>query len=117
MNIPARRRAKARINAGMPMAGLPLLRAVHGVKWHLYAAWRRNALAELFRRLLLENSANFRLEDFSLGSHAKFWEAFTLARAGKEEPEIRAALPVIRSSHSDQNSEPLTKRLTLQNTY
>lgn len=55
----------------------------------------KTSLAELFRRLLLENSANFRLEDFCLGAHAKFWEAFELARAGKEEPEIRAALPVI----------------------
>jgi putative ATP-dependent endonuclease of OLD family len=55
----------------------------------------KTSLAELFRRLLLENSANFRLEDFSLGTHAKFWEAFELVGTGKEEPEIRAALPVI----------------------
>jgi predicted ATP-dependent endonuclease of OLD family len=55
----------------------------------------KTSLAELFRRLLLENSANFRLEDFSLGVHADFWTAFGLAAAGKMEPEIRAALPVI----------------------
>lgn len=55
----------------------------------------KTSLAELFRRLLLENSANFRLEDFSLGVHAEFFTAFELAKAGKEEPEIRAALPVI----------------------
>lgn len=55
----------------------------------------KTSLAELFRRLLLESSANFRLEDFSLGVHADFWTAFELATAGKEEPEIRTALPVI----------------------
>ena len=55
----------------------------------------KTSLAELFRRLLLENSANFRLEDFSLGVHADFWAAFELSAAGKGEPEIRAALPVI----------------------
>lgn len=56
----------------------------------------KTSLAELFRRLLLESSANFRLEDFSLGVHADFWTAFEFAAAGKAEPEIRAALPVIR---------------------
>lgn len=55
----------------------------------------KTSLAELFRRLLLENSANFRLEDFSLGVHPDFWTASKLATAGKEEPEVRAALPVI----------------------
>lgn len=55
----------------------------------------KTSLAELFRRILLENSANFRLEDFSLGVHARFWVAYELVKAGKEELEIRAALPVI----------------------
>ena len=55
----------------------------------------KTSLAELFRRLLLENSASFRLEDFSLKVHSDFWIAFEFLAAGKTEPEIRAALPAI----------------------
>ncbi|WP_338679209.1 ATP-dependent endonuclease [Janthinobacterium sp. TB1-E2] len=55
----------------------------------------KTSLAELFRRLLLESSAAFRLEDFSLGAHSCFWSAYELFSAGKEEIEVRALLPEI----------------------
>lgn len=55
----------------------------------------KTSLAELFRRLLLENSAAFRLEDFSLGAHSCFWSAYELFLAGKEDIEVRALLPEI----------------------
>lgn len=55
----------------------------------------KTSLTELFRRLTREESPRFRLEDFSLGVHEKFWNAFELRRAGAEAKEIRDALPTI----------------------
>lgn len=55
----------------------------------------KTSLAELFRRLLSENSPAFNLEDFSLGVHEQFWTAFTLKQEGREETDIREELPVI----------------------
>jgi putative ATP-dependent endonuclease of OLD family len=55
----------------------------------------KTSLTELVRRLLLEKSPSFRLEDFSLFSYTSFWKAFELKEQGKEENEIRAALPII----------------------
>ena len=58
----------------------------------------KTSLTELFRRLLEERSPVFRLEDFSLGTHERFWEALALFRAGEEEEETRQSLPVISIS-------------------
>lgn len=56
----------------------------------------KTSLAEVFRRLLVEKSPSFSLEDFSLGCHEEFWTALERSRSGAAVPEIRAALPVIR---------------------
>lgn len=58
----------------------------------------KTSLAEMFRRLLSDTSAGFRLEDFSAETHAGFWKAFELSRLGKDEPEVRTALPIIETS-------------------
>lgn len=56
----------------------------------------KTSLTEVFRRLLSsETSPTFRLEDFSLSSHTKFWRAFILSTQGKGDKEIRPILPVI----------------------
>jgi len=55
----------------------------------------KTSLTELFRRLLAEKDPSFRLEDFSLGVHEQFWGAYELHRSGKEEADIRQALPII----------------------
>lgn len=55
----------------------------------------KTSLAELFRRLLLEKVAGFRLEDFSLGAHSEFWAALQMARQEHDETDVRAALPAI----------------------
>jgi len=55
----------------------------------------KTSLTELFRRLLAEKGPSFRLEDFSLGVHEQFWGAYELHESGKEEADIRQALPLI----------------------
>ena len=55
----------------------------------------KTSLTELFRRLLADNSPKFRLEDFSLGTHEKFWEARELVRSNQEEHVVRERLPAI----------------------
>jgi putative ATP-dependent endonuclease of the OLD family len=55
----------------------------------------KTSLTELFRRLLAESSPKFRLEDFSLGLHERFWEARELYRNNREENVIRESLPAI----------------------
>lgn len=55
----------------------------------------KTSLAELFRRLLSEKVASFRLEDFSLAVHSEFWDAFQIAKKGREEIDVRAKLPSI----------------------
>jgi putative ATP-dependent endonuclease of the OLD family len=55
----------------------------------------KTSLAELFRRLLSENSVCFRLEDFSVAAHEGFVQAFELALAKADDVEVRAALPAI----------------------
>jgi energy-coupling factor transporter ATP-binding protein EcfA2 len=55
----------------------------------------KTSLTELFRRLLSDNSPTFRLEDFSLSVFERFWVAFGLKYQGREEIEIREALPII----------------------
>jgi len=54
----------------------------------------KTSLTELFRRLL-DKSPSFRLEDFSLGVHDHFWNAFVLSSQGAEIDAVRNALPVI----------------------
>lgn len=55
----------------------------------------KTSLAELFRRLLSDGTPTFRLEDFSHAARAGFRTAYELARAGKDDADVRAALPVI----------------------
>jgi energy-coupling factor transporter ATP-binding protein EcfA2 len=55
----------------------------------------KTSLAELFRRLLSENSVSFKLEDFSVASHAGFMAALDLFMAKEDSTKIRAALPTI----------------------
>ena len=58
----------------------------------------KTSLTELFRRLLDDQSPEFRLEDFSLGTHEQFWDALALSRAGEENSVIRDSLPSISIS-------------------
>jgi predicted ATP-dependent endonuclease of OLD family len=55
----------------------------------------KTSLTELFRRLLADSSPKFRLEDFSLGAHERFWEARALFLADEEEDVVRERLPAI----------------------
>lgn len=55
----------------------------------------KTSLTELFRRLLSDKSPYFRLEDFSLSAHEKFWQAHQQLQAGEEENTVRATLPAI----------------------
>ncbi|MHC4270330.1 MAG: ATP-dependent nuclease [Planctomycetota bacterium] len=55
----------------------------------------KTSLTELFRRLLDEKSYRLRLEDFSLGVHKQFWDAYELHLSRSEEADIRQALPII----------------------
>jgi putative ATP-dependent endonuclease of OLD family len=56
----------------------------------------KTSIAELFRRLLSDKSLTFRLEDFSLGCHERFWIAFEALRAGASTADVRSHLPSIR---------------------
>ncbi len=56
----------------------------------------KTSIAELFRRLLGEKAPSFRLEDFSLGCHERFWAAFEAFRAGGTAPDVIALLPSIK---------------------
>lgn len=56
----------------------------------------KTSIAEVFRRLLSDKAPSFRLEDFSLGCHEKFWAAFAAQHVGSSHPEVMALLPVIR---------------------
>ena len=56
----------------------------------------KTSLTDLFRKLLDERSPIlFDLEDFSLGTHERFWTALVLFRDKGEDEEIRQSLPVI----------------------
>lgn len=71
----------------------------------------KTSLTEIFRRLLGGNTPVFQLEDFSLGLHDKFWEAFS--SRGKSDQEIRELLPIIKiqlsfSYKPDEDLGPLT---------
>lgn len=57
----------------------------------------KTSLTEFFRRLLEERGPRFKLEDFSIDAHDKFWKAFELKRSGAEEEEIRKLLPTIEA--------------------
>jgi predicted ATP-dependent endonuclease of OLD family len=55
----------------------------------------KTSLTELFRGILEEGSPRFKLEDFSLGVHEQFWNAFELHQNGESEKAIRDILPAI----------------------
>jgi len=55
----------------------------------------KTSLTELFRRLLADSSPKFRFEDFSLGTHERFWEALQLFQNDEEENVVREKLPAI----------------------
>lgn len=58
----------------------------------------KTSLTELFRRLLDDRALRFRFEDFSLGVHQRFWEAFERHQNNEEENTIREVLPAISIS-------------------
>jgi len=58
----------------------------------------KTSLTELFRRLLDDKALRFKLEDFSLGVHEQFWGAYKLYVMGKEEADVRQALPIISTT-------------------
>jgi predicted ATP-dependent endonuclease of OLD family len=59
----------------------------------------KTSLTEFFDRLLGDNAPCFEIEDFSIGAHENFWEAYQLL--GKEDDRaIRATIPSIRASIS-----------------
>jgi putative ATP-dependent endonuclease of the OLD family len=56
----------------------------------------KTSFAELFRRLANENSPTFKLEDFSLNVHNRFWDAYKiLLMNNKDEDLARKTLPTI----------------------
>jgi predicted ATP-dependent endonuclease of OLD family len=65
----------------------------------------KTSLTELFRRLLADSSPTFRLEDFSLGTHEKFWEALQLFQNDEEENVVRDRLPAISIALSVEYSD------------
>lgn len=56
----------------------------------------KTSIAELFRRLLADKAVSFRLEDFSLGCHERFWGAFESLHSGGAVQVALALLPSIR---------------------
>lgn len=70
----------------------------------------KTSLTELFRRLLTDQSPKFCLEDFSLGIHEQFWNAYKLYQEGnRKDFEIKDALPFIEVrlviDYQDDHSE------------
>ena len=58
----------------------------------------KTSLTELFRRILDEKTPKFKLEDFSLGVHEQFWDAYKLHERGEEAADIRQVLPQISTT-------------------
>ncbi len=56
----------------------------------------KTSLGELFRRLLGDKPPSFRMEDFSLGCHEQFWNAYGLFQAQGSTVEVLDALPRIQ---------------------
>lgn len=56
----------------------------------------KTSIGELFRRLLIDKTPVFRLEDFSLGCHEQFWAAFQNFHSANAAQDVLALLPVIR---------------------
>lgn len=56
----------------------------------------KTSFTEVFRRLLSDTTAKFKLEDFSIPVHEDFWRAFLLMKEGQEDQQIREVLPYIQ---------------------
>ncbi|MBA4132927.1 MAG: ATP-dependent endonuclease [Hyphomicrobium sp.] len=56
----------------------------------------KTSIGELFRRLLGDKLPSFRIEDFSLGCHERFWTAFEASNAGAPALDVAALLPSIK---------------------
>ena len=69
----------------------------------------KTSLTEVMKRVLLENGATFRLEDFSFPTHQQFWDAFLSCTKNAAEEEIRKGLPSIdvRLTFSYEKTEEL----------
>lgn len=69
----------------------------------------KTSLTEVMKRLLTENHPTFRLEDFSLGTHQAFLDAFVAVAGGSNDPDARKLLPAIeiRLIFSYKSDEPL----------
>jgi len=55
----------------------------------------KTSLTEIFRRLMGRDVPHFKLEDFSLNVHDRFWDAYELMENSAEDDEIRDILPSI----------------------
>lgn len=55
----------------------------------------KTSLTEVMKRLLVEKSTWFRVEDFSFSAHQAFWDAFQAFAKGDGEPTVRSLLPTI----------------------
>ncbi|WP_079230506.1 ATP-dependent nuclease [Pseudomonas putida] len=56
----------------------------------------KTSIAEVFRRLLADKTPSFRLEDFSLGCHERFWSAFVALHDGTSRVDVADVLPAVR---------------------
>ncbi|WBT37796.1 ATP-dependent nuclease [Hyphomicrobium sp. DMF-1] len=56
----------------------------------------KTSLTEVLKRLLVEKSASFRLEDFSFVAHEEFWNAYLALSKGETEPAVRELVPYIQ---------------------
>lgn len=56
----------------------------------------KTSIAEVFRRLLSDRAPSFKLEDFSLGCHERFWTAFHSLHNGGSHADISVMLPAIQ---------------------
>lgn len=56
----------------------------------------KTSIAEMFRRLLADRAPSFKLEDFSLGCHDRFWTAFDALHSGVPRGDVAAILPAIQ---------------------
>ncbi|RON17011.1 ATP-dependent nuclease [Pseudomonas frederiksbergensis] len=56
----------------------------------------KTSIAEVFRRLLSDRAPSFKLEDFSLGCHERFWTAFDALHNGVPRADVAAMLPAVQ---------------------
>ena len=55
----------------------------------------KTSLAEFFRRILSDSEPRFKLEDFHLSAHERFWNAYEIYEAQADHSDVRTELPAI----------------------